>query len=127
MREGKTLNLRLPNAGTPVIPLPADQRTNPLLVAHPRETEWICRVILPIGVRNLPVLPPEVEDALPDGLGHIQLSVHRTTLPDGRTQVTSHRATTIESAILPADAYSALLEINRHLTHPQMRTLLAEF
>ena len=127
VREGKTLTLLLPDAGTPVIGLRADQRANPLFVAQPRTSEWICRVILPAGVRDLPVLPPEVEHALPDGLGHIRMDVRQSKLPDGRTLVTIQRATAIEAAILPADTYPALLEINRHLTHPQLRTLLAEF
>ena len=127
VREGKTLTLLLPDAGQPLISLRADQRSNPLLVAQPRETDWICRVILPAGIRTIPVLPPEVEHALPDGLGHVQLSVQRAELPDGRTQVTLQRRTTLEAAILPPDTYPALLEINRHLTHQQMRTILAEF
>jgi len=127
VREGKMLSLRLPDAGAPAITLRADQRANPLLIAQPREIEWVCRVILPAGVRNLPVLPPEVDEALPDGLGRVQLRVHRATLDDGRTEVMIQRTTTIESAMLPADIYPALLEINRRLTHPQMHTLLVEF
>ncbi|MEI8242676.1 MAG: DUF3857 domain-containing protein [bacterium] len=127
VREGQTLTLLLPEAGLPLVNLRADQRTSPLLVAQPRETEWICRVILPAGVRNLPVLPPDVAHALPDGLGRIRMDVRRAALPDGRTLITIRRTTTIEAAILPAGTYPALLEINRRLTHPQMRTILAEF
>ena len=127
VREGKTLTLLLPDASAPAIGLRADRRVNPLLVEQPREDEWICRVILPAGVRKLPLLPPEVEHALPDGLGRIRTDVQQAKLPDGRTLVTIRRATAIEAGILPADAYPALLEINRLLTHPQMRTLLAEF
>jgi hypothetical protein len=121
------MTLLLPDAGRPVINLRADQRTNPLLVAQPRESEWICLVILPAGVRNLPVLPPETEYTLPDGLGRVRVAVHLSKLPDGRTLITIQRTTAIEAAILPASSYPALLEINRHLTHPQQRTLLAEF
>ncbi|MFZ4394387.1 MAG: DUF3857 domain-containing protein [Kiritimatiellia bacterium] len=127
VRAGQTLTLILPDSGTPIYSLRADQRTHPLLVAQPRENEWICRVILPAGVRNLPVLPPEMEHTLPDGLGHVRSSVTRVKLPDGRTQLTFRRTTQIESAILPADIYPALLELNRQLTHPQVRTILAEF
>ena len=127
VREGKTLTLLLPDAGTPLINLRADQRANPLLVAQPRDTEWICRVILPAGVRNLPVLPPEANHELPDGLGRVRTDVRRSQQPDGRTLVTIQRTTVIDAVILPSDTYPALLEINRHLTHPQMRTILAEF
>lgn len=127
IRAGKTLNLLLPEAGAPMISLRADQRANPLLVMQPRDCEWVFRVILPPGVRSLPILPPETDLSLPDGLGHVRSRVTRANLPDGRTQLTIRRTTNIEAAILPADIYPALLEINRQLTHPRMRTILAEF
>ena len=127
VREGKNLTLLLPDAGTPLVSLRADQRTNPLLVAQPRENEWTCRVILPAGVRKLPVLPPEVNHELPDSLGRVRMESHRSRLADGRTLLTFQRTTAIEATILPADTYPALREINRHLTHPQLRTLLVEF
>ena len=127
VREGNTLTLLLPGSGTPAVGLRADQRVNPLLANDPVENAWICRVTLPAGVRSIPVLPPETDHLLPNGLGRVRQLVHRSTLPDGRLQVTIERTTDLDPSILPADLYPALLEINRHLTHPQMKTLLAEF
>jgi transglutaminase-like putative cysteine protease len=127
VREGQTLTLLLPDAGRPPLNLRADRRSGPLLVNQPRESEWICRIVFPAGVRRLPVLPPEEDHLLPHGLGRIVQQVGRETLADGRMQVTIRRTARIEAGVVPADAYPALLEINRRAAHPQMQTLLAEF
>ena len=126
VREGKTLTLLLPGAARPVLALRGDDRTNPLFVAEPFESEWLCRVILPPGVRDIPVAPESFAWPLPERLGRVATDVTRATLPDGRVCLTFRRFTKIESAILESDLYPALLEINRRLTHPAMRTVMAE-
>lgn len=126
-RDGRQLTLLLPDeAAFPILTLRADRRTNPLLVDNPSESEWTCRVILPPGVRSIPMLPPEIDWSLPDGLGHVRLEVKRSTRPDGRIEIALLRTTAIQPAILSPETYPALLEINRRLMHPQMRTVLVE-
>lgn len=124
-RDGRQLTLLLPDEA-PFLALRSDRRTNPLLVDNPSRTEWTCRVILPPGVRSIPMLPPAVDWALPDGLGHVRVDVERSARPDGRIEITLRRTVSIEPAIVPAEIYPALLEIHRRLMHPQMRTVLVE-
>ncbi len=124
--EGKALTLLLPEAGCSVLKLSGDERANPLFVADPYRSEWECRVIMPHGVRDVPVLPASFSLPLPDGLGRVSLDVTRSALPDGRICLTFHRVIKVESAILSSSLYAALLEINRRLTHPSMSTVMAE-
>ncbi len=125
--EGNMLILLLAEAGVSPIPLRADQRTSPLFIDHPERSTWTCRVILPLGVQQVPVLPPNLDWTLPNGLGRIRLTVQQAQTSDGRLMVLLRRSTTLEPALVPAEVYPALTEINRRLTHPQMSTLLATF
>jgi len=126
VREGRTLTLLLPDAVSPVFNLSGDERTNPVFIAEPSEDEWRCRVILPPGVRDVPVLPTAFAWPLPEGLGRVSLEVTRSTLSDGRLCLTFRRFTLLEPAILPSSIYPALLEINRRLTHSAMRMVMAD-
>jgi transglutaminase-like putative cysteine protease len=127
VRAGATITLQLPSADLPVPTFRADQRTNPLLFATPQEYAWSCRIILPQGVRRIPVLPTSAVYTLPEGLGLVTTDVQQCRQPDGRLAVAIRHTATITPAILPPHAYPALLEINRLLQHPNQRTLLAEF
>jgi transglutaminase-like putative cysteine protease len=124
--DARTLTVLLPGAAEPLLPLRADRRTGPLQVAEAQASAWRCRVILPPGATGLPVRPQAFDWPLPEGLGRVRLEVECGRQADGRLTVDFLRTTTLEPALLDADLYPALLEINRRLTHPQMRTVLVE-
>jgi transglutaminase-like putative cysteine protease len=127
VREQGTLTLQLPD---PHLPLPssrADQRIHPLLVNTPREWEWNGLIILPAGVRNVPVRPESAAYTLPEGNGEVATEVRQERLADGRLAIRIRHTVVITPAILPPHVYPALLEINRRLSHPGRRTVLAEF
>jgi transglutaminase-like putative cysteine protease len=126
VREGKSLTLLLPDAAMAPIPLRADQRVNPMWFDFMSTSEWTCTVILPPGVKNIPVLPPDGEWELPSKLGTITLAVTEDELPNGRKTLTFHRTIKLDHALVKPEEYPALLEINRQLSHPKMRTLMVE-
>ena len=126
VREGKSLTLLLPDAAMSPIPLRADQRVNPLWFDFMSTSDWTCTVILPPGVKDMPVLPPAGEWALPSSLGTITIEVTENKQSDGRKTLTFHRAINVDHALVKPEEYPALLEINRQLSHPKMRTLMVE-
>lgn len=125
VREGDTLTLLLPGAGEPLVPLRDDRREHPLWIQGNHETSaWTARVILPAAAREVVIAPPDRDWSLPAGLGRLTCATRQRRLADGRLEVELRRDIVRESAVIPPEQYPALLEINRRLTHPEMRTLV---
>ncbi len=124
--DGRLLTVLLPDAPSQVLSLRADRRTNPLFAAGFTELDWSCRLVLPAGLSRLPVVPPSGTWELPAGLGRVEAGTTTTEGADGRTEVSFTRTVVTESAILAPELYPALIEFNRKLQHPGMRTVVAE-
>ncbi len=125
VREGDTLTLLLPGAGEPLVPLRDDRREHPLWIQGNHEaTVWTARVVLPAAAREVVIAPPGCDWILPAGLGRLTCTTRQRRLADGRLEVELRRDTVRESAVVPPEQYPALLEINRRLAHPEMRTLV---
>ena len=125
VREGDTLTLLLPGAGEPFVRLRDDRRELPLWIQGNNEaTLWMARVVLPAGAQEVVIAPPDREWSLPGGLGRLVCTTRRRQLEDGRIEIELRRETVRGSAVVPPEQYPALLEINRRLEHPEMRTLV---
>jgi hypothetical protein len=125
VREGDTLTLLLPGAGEPLLPLRDDRREHPLWIQGNREaTAWTARVILPAATREVVIAPPDRDWILPAGLGRLACTTRQRRLADGCLEIVLRRDIVRESAVVPPEQYPALLEINRRLAHPEMRTLV---
>lgn len=125
VRAGDTLTLLLPGTGAPLVPLRGDRREQPLWIQGNRQVEaWTARVVLPAATREVVIAPPDRDWLLPAGLGRLTCTTRQRRLADGRLEVELRRDTVRESAVVPPEQYPALLEINRRLAHPEMRTLV---
>jgi hypothetical protein len=82
--------------------------------------------VLPEGFTQLPVVPASMHWALPNGLGTLDYAVQTGTRDDGRLEVTIMRTVQRNSGSADPHLYPALLECNRRMTHPSVRTLVAE-
>lgn len=124
--DGRLLTVLLPDTPGQILKLNADQRVNPLFSDDFTDLDWTCRLILPAMFSHLPVMPPAGVWDLPNGLGRVEASTTTATRTDGRTEITFRRTIRMESAILAPELYPALIEFNRKLQHPNMRTVVAE-
>ncbi len=125
VREGDTLTLLLPGAAEPFVRLRDDRRELPLWIRGDNEAVvWTARVVLPAGVQEVVIAPPDREWSLPEGLGRLVCTTRRRQLEDGRLEIELRRETLRGSAVVPPEQYPVLLEINRRLEHPEMRTLV---
>ncbi len=122
-----TLTLLLPEIAGVLFPFRSDTRVNPLFLGINDTSELTLRVLLPPGFNRLPLLPETKRWTLPEGFGTLALEVTTARRPeDGRTEVTLLRRIERRSGEAPAALYPALLEYNRLLSHPAVRTLVAE-
>jgi hypothetical protein len=80
---------------------------------------------LPDGAAEVLLLPGDVQWDAPAGLGTVSLASHYTPASKGRSaQVRITRELALNPAVIPSADYPALLEMNRRLQHPELRTLL---
>ncbi len=128
VRAGNTLTVQLPEAGAPVVGLRADLRVAPLHVPDFDDAIWRCRVVLPPQTLRVAMAPPDAAWDLPAGLGRLDATTTQGRLADGSgcSEVRIERVLRIEPTVVPPELYPALLEMNRRLQHPQMRSVLAE-
>ncbi len=124
--EKGVLTLLIPEVAGAVFPLRADTRDQPLYIGVNDDSELLCRIVLPEGFTRLPVVPEPMRWALPSGLGTLDYAVQTGAREDGRLVVTVTRAIQRRSGGVEPHLYPALLECNRRMTHPAVRTLVAE-
>lgn len=125
VRDGDSLTLLLPDAPSIAVPVRDDRRTNPLLLRSVNDHQWTCTVDLPTdGVASVPVQPSTVALTLPAGAGHVTgFSTHQVGA-DGSTRLHYTRHIQTGPALLPPELYPAVLEVNRILLNPAMRTVV---
>lgn len=125
VRDADTLTLLVPGAREPLFALRSDQRVNPLWITGDNQAStWVARIVLPASTQSVPVVPPELDWVLPAGLGRLTCTTRQRRLPDGRLEIELRRNVLLGSAVVAPELYPALLEMNRRLTHPEMRTIV---
>jgi transglutaminase-like putative cysteine protease len=124
--ENGTLTLLIPEVAGAVFPLRADRRVNPLFLGANDESELVCRVALPPGFTRVRLVPESKRWTLPGGFGALDYRVETATRADGRVEVLIIRQIKRNAGEAPPELYPALLECNRRLTHPSVRTLVVE-
>ena len=124
--ENGTLTLMIPDVAGAVFPLRGDTRVNPLFMGATDESELSCRVTLPPGFTRMQLIPESKRWTLPGGFGTLDYSVEQSVRDDGRVEVRITRHVKRHSGEVPPELYPALLEYNRRLTHPSVRTLVVE-
>lgn len=124
--EDRTLTLLIPEVAAALFPLRADKREAPLFLCRTDPSELDCRILLPPGYTRLPLLPEAKRWDLPNGLGTLDYDVQTAAREDGRLELRITRRVERRSGEAPPELYPALLEYNRRLTHPAVRTLVAE-
>jgi len=125
VRDGNALTLLLPDAPLAALALHADRRFSPMLLDQTRDHAWTCAVTLPAGLATaVPVQPPAVALNLPGDAGRVTGSSSRETAADGAERLRYERRVQIVPALLPAECHPSLLEINRILLNPAMRTVM---
>jgi len=124
--ENGTLTLLIPEVAGAIFPLRADRRENPLFLGMNGLSDFSCRITLPQGYSRLQLVPESRHWMLPNGFGAFDYTVNTFTRDDGRLEVFIVRHTERHSGEASPELYPALLECNRRLTHPSIRTLVVE-
>ncbi len=122
--DGKTLTLLIPEVGGALFPIRGDTRENPLFLNWNDSAELTCRIVLPRGYTRLELVPRSKQWTLPNGFGTLAFNVRTSTRDDRRVEVCITRQITRSSGEAAAELYPALLEYNRLLSHPSVRTLV---
>jgi transglutaminase-like putative cysteine protease len=127
VRDGKALTLILPDVPSAAVPLRADRRFSPMLLGADGEHLWTCAVTLPVGLAaHIPVQPPAVALTLPGDAGSVTGASRIETAADGARTLRYERRIQNAPALLPPELYPALLEVNRTLLNPALRTVVIE-
>jgi hypothetical protein len=88
---------------------------------------WTCAVTLPAGLAaHIPVQPPAVALTLPGDAGSVTGTSRLETAADGVRTLRYERRIQTAPALLPPELYPALLEVNRTLLNPALRTVVIE-
>ncbi|MBM4163577.1 MAG: DUF3857 domain-containing protein [Lentisphaerae bacterium] len=127
VRDGTALTLLLPDVPSAAVPLRADRRFSPMLLGADGEHLWTCTVALPAGLMaRVPVTPPAVSLTLPGDAGSVVGASRLETAADGALTLRYDRRIRTTPALLPPELYPALLEVNRTLLNPALRTVVIE-
>lgn len=121
VRDGDYLYFAVPVNLANLLLLRADTRDNPLYWDDARRMNVTVNITLPEGFDDIELAPPDVEWTAPADAGTI---VVKTTRGDNAATLSIAHDINLKPAIIPADDYSALLDINRTLSHQRMQTIL---
>ena len=100
--------------------LRANSRDNPLYWSRPQRSTTVTSVELPAAYAALELQPAAMTWQAPGKAGTIAIS---NAVADAKLTIT--QAVELQPALLPADDYLDLLDANRALSHPRMKTVLA--
>lgn len=122
VRDGRSLYGTLP-AGAITLPgLRADTRSTPYYWDSDSEMTITTRVLAPAVFADAQLIPAPYTWYAPAQSGFIRCSSSWHTGATNTLLV--GQEVRLRAAVLPADEYPQLLDANRRLTHPSMRTLL---
>jgi len=124
VRSGDYLYFQLPMPVTAPLPAATDTRIYPLMVAEPSDRIRHWTITLPENT-TVQSAPEDIAWTGPADLGDITIET-ATTRDDGGPAVLEVTQTIrLSPAVIPAEDYPALLELNRRLSRPaQWRVLL---
>lgn len=124
--DGSAFTVPLPSIAGALFPVTSEVRESPFFFAGANPSEYICRIILPLGYTDIPLLPESKCWALPYGLGTLDYTVTVNTHADTRREVCITSTAKRFSGEAPKEACPLLLEYNRRITHPSVRTIMAK-
>ena len=125
MRSGNYLYLTLPGGLPELAALRTDQRKNPLYRAGFTRFASSVTLTLPQRTAEILLMPGDLRWDAPAGMGTVRLESHELPVTDGaRRQIRITRAVDLNPAVISTADYPSLLEINRRLQHPELRTIL---
>jgi len=119
IRDGDFLYLKVPIGLNNILGLNSDVRDNPISWNSKTRMTLTASVELPAGFDNVQLVPPDITWKAPEDAGTITM---KTTVSGNKIKIID--SVNIDPAVIPADEYDDLLEINRKLSHPRMRTIL---
>ncbi len=119
IRDGDFLYLKVPISLKNILGLRSDVRDNPISWNSKTKMTLTASVELPAGFDNVQLVPPDITWKAPEDAGTITT---KAVVSGNKIKVID--SVNINPAVIPADEYDDLLEINRKLSHPRMRTIL---
>jgi transglutaminase-like putative cysteine protease len=120
VRADGYLYLTMPASLQDVLGFRSETRDNPIFWSSPRRIAIRAALTLPQEFATLALQPPEVEWKAPQSAGVIRILSDRAKEPNVIEQTVN-----LLPAIIPAMDYDDLLHIQRLLSHPSARTILA--
>jgi hypothetical protein len=121
VRDGDRLYFILPVSQVSLPGLTSDARANPLYWGGSSRDRVEIGVRLPEGFGRIEIAPPDLAWTS-DGAGRIAMETKRGD--DGSLRIT--RKIDLEPVMFPATNYPALLELDRDLKHPRLRTVMVK-
>jgi hypothetical protein len=119
VRDGDRLYFQLPLTLGGLLRLQGDSRQQGLYWPEAREALTEMRIRLPEGFRQVRLGPRPLVLKPASGKGRVEVDVKDETV----ALVYTYRVS-LPAAIIPPSEYDGLLEMNRRLSHPDMRTVL---
>ena len=114
----------LPNVPAQIMPTDADHRERALLSSTEQKSRNTWKVTAPPGLE--PIIQPEQLDWRgPGNLGSVRFTAENGAGTDA-TRLTYTLTMDLAPAIVPVGNYRALLDLNRHFTHPSARRVLLQ-
>ncbi|RLD12355.1 MAG: hypothetical protein DRI44_00865 [Chlamydiae bacterium] len=117
--DGDFLYLKVPISLNNILGLKSDVRDNPVSWGNKTKMILTASVELPKEFDNVKLTPPDITWKAPENAGTITTK----TLVSG-SKIKIIDSVDINPAVISVDDYDDLLEINRKLSHPRMRTIL---
>jgi hypothetical protein len=130
VRQDDRLTLFIPGLTASVAGVTGDERFNPLYRDSFSRYSVTVEVLLPEGVQSIEAMPPESVRYHVPGSGDITLETKVVSPPPdmgdqpGRTRIVMVQRTDLKPMLIMPHEYPTLLDIQRSLSHPRMRTLM---
>jgi hypothetical protein len=126
VRQEDRLTLFLPGFPVSVAGVTSDERFNPLYRDYPSRSIVTVEVLLPEGVKSIESIPPETSRSHVPGSGDITLNtkVSEDMGKSGRRRIVAVMRTELEPVLIMPDEYPALLDVQRSISHPRIRTMI---
>lgn len=118
--DGDYMYLDLPYTLRNLFRLRSDERTNPIYWSGSRNSEVETEIKLPAGWRNIVFMPDAVEWDAPNDGGEVEVEIEMEE--DGVLEI--EHEIELDAAVISADDYDELLEINQKLSQPSAGAIL---
>lgn len=124
VRSDGRLYFELPRENIEIVTLRSERREHPLYRSGRQAGRVEYRVFLPDTVQDVLVHPQDLEWTGFDGLGSVRWALERQVADCGAAVLRLSGEFSLNDAVVPADRYPALLEVDRRLRHARMRTIV---